>query len=75
MRAKQGDYVLSIFKGHCVAVYKVDEWKFSRIINGKDRYEFIGSTAQESIKNFYMSKNYVRFWNRGAANPITYVNC
>jgi len=75
LRAKQADYVLSIFKGHCVAVYEVAEWKFSRIINGRDRYEFIGKLAQESIEDFYMSKNYDKFWNRGAANPITYANC
>jgi uncharacterized protein len=73
-RAQQADYVLSIVKGHCVAVFEVFEWKFAEIINEKDRYEFTGKPAAEDIQKYYMSKNYDRLWKRGAANPITYVN-
>jgi uncharacterized protein len=39
------------------------------------RWEFSGSLASESMRNYYIGKSVKHYLPRGAENPITYVNC
>lgn len=74
VRARKADYVLSIYKGRCYAVFEIHGWRFSSVINGRDRYEFWGKQADSDIEKFYQSKNYKNLWKKGNANPITYAH-
>ncbi len=74
-RANDAHYVMAINHGICVGVYLIFEWKFTKEMNNRRRYEFIGEPAEPAIMDKYYSQNFESFWSRGAANPITYVNC
>ena len=87
-KAKKTDYVLSVYKGRVLEVYKVKDWFDADKVTmplrrGEDvepdedflskRKIFVGSVAEERIRRRYVDKSVEDFFPNGAANPIKYV--
>ena len=82
-RAKKADYVLAVERGIIVGVFVANECKkaskehfpeFGEYTNG--RYGFIGSEANDEIKNLYLKKRMPdKYRKKGSANPIKYNYC
>ena len=74
-RVENAKYVFSLYKGIIIEVYKTDNWKFSKIHNGKKRYEFNGKIADKNIRTKYLDMSLVKYFKRGDSYPIRYINC
>jgi hypothetical protein len=64
------DLAFSVVGGKVLAVYRIGEWH--REDNG--RWSFTG-TRDEEMEGTYLGADVSNYFPRGAANPITYVNC
>lgn len=88
-RRNKADFAFAVFKGEVKEVYKIISWHpagtlkyYSRIINsflekndmGK-RWEFDGVVAEEEIRKKYVGQSVKQFFQKGASNPVIYVNC
>lgn len=70
-KAREYPYVLSVIEGVVQEVYKVDRWK--PVEDGRGRYEFEGTIAEENIRNLF--RNYKlpsKYRKRGQASPVLY---
>jgi len=65
---------LSVYKGVCVEVYKVHEWRLGSF-NDKPKWEFDGVVADDNIRSLMLFKSIKHLFRPGAANPIRYHNC
>lgn len=81
-RARQADYVLAVYQGIVREVYQVADWFpggttfMQREEDGawaKDRYEFVGRIADETVRQKYRLKNVAHFFLKGCQIPIRYV--
>ncbi|SHI04626.1 hypothetical protein [Desulfofustis glycolicus] len=89
-RREKAKYAFSIYKGVIKAVYEINSWhkagttsyqtridlssidSTSRYIG--DRYEFLGEES-EKMQEKYLGKSVAHYFERGNANPVTYINC
>lgn len=86
--AKKTDYVLSVYKGRVLEVYKIKDWLDADTVKmplrrGEDiepdeeflseRKAFVGTVAEEKVRRRYVDKSVEDIFPNGAANPIKYV--
>jgi len=84
-RREKAEYVFSVADGEIKEVYKINAWfpagtqtyktrpEKDVLVDG--RWEFSGTLAPEAIRKNYIGNSVRRYFPRGAANPIQYVNC
>ena len=82
-RANTIDYAFAVYKGEIKEVYKVAGWheagttfvpKREDII-GSGRFEFVGTVAEDTIRDKYLNKSVKHMFKKGAVIPTMYVNC
>ena len=81
--AEKVDYVLSVYDGMVVEVYKPVQWfegltTFTTKDDDKSqwtqpRYEFVGRIADPKIRKKYVGKSVAEYFKKGDQNPIRYV--
>ena len=82
-RANKVEYVLSVHQGVVKEVYKVAGWykagatfaERNEDALASGRFEFVGSIAEDAIRNKYLDKSVQHFFKPGNAQPIMYLNC
>ncbi|HEY0076122.1 MAG TPA: hypothetical protein VGB77_18620 [Abditibacteriaceae bacterium] len=78
-------YALAIYRGIVREVYRVDSWhracstsyetrNISRRLN-KDRWEFVGDVAEETIRQKYLLKSVTNYFGSNWQTPYVYINC
>lgn len=85
MRRDEARYVLAVYNRVVLEVYTVDAWHSAgsteyttrpyEHVHRPGRWEFTGQPAPDDVRQRYLGKSVDGLWTRGAANPITYVNC
>ena len=82
-RANTIDYAFAVYKGEIKEIYKVAGWheagttfvpKRDDII-GSGRFEFVGTVAEDAIRDKYLNKSVKHIFKKGAVIPTMYVNC
>lgn len=82
-RANNVEFVLSVHQGIVKEVYHVSGWhdagttfvpKREDIINS-GRFEFVGTIAEDAIREKYLNKSVKHFFKKGNAQPLMYLNC
>lgn len=78
-------YVLAVYDRIVREVYAVEGWHRAGTtvyttrpladVHRDGRWEFTGRVAPDVVRDRYVGKSVGGLWKRGAANPITYVNC
>lgn len=80
-KAQQADYVISVYKGIIIEVYKIEQWLPAELLRrttlpyveaDKGRYGFDGKIAGKEIRDKYIGKSMEALYKRGEANPIKY---
>ena len=82
-KAKDVKYVLSVYDGMVLEVYKVCKWLPAQSTfmdrkvylppeKLKERYEFIGKIAEDDVRNRYVNKSVKSLFKYGEANPFKY---
>lgn len=80
------EYALSVYRGVVREVYSVSGWVQSgHSMRGVDedgrpskrdgRWEFVGTVADESVRNKYIGRSVAEYFPKGSQNPVKYVNC
>ncbi len=76
-------YALAVFEGIVREVYGVTAWlpsgstfnsRFPRGDGRRDRWEFVGRLADDSVRRRYVDRFVGHLFPRGAQNPIAYLN-
>ncbi len=83
-RREKAEYAFAVYEGIVREVYAIKRpWLpagstyFARRPNGylsRDRWEFVGTVAEDRIRNKYRGKYVGHYFKQGAQNPIAYVN-
>lgn len=83
-KREKAELALAIFEGVVREVYRISRWlpggsTFATQRSGEreeieNRWEFVGTLAEEPIRNRYRNKFVGEVFKQGAQNPITYVN-
>ena len=78
-------YALAVFDGVVREVYAIDSWHPAgstayttrpyEHVHRPGRWEFTGEPAPAEMRQQYIGKSVAHLWQRGASNPVTYVNC
>ena len=67
------DYVLAVYLGRIVGVFKVKEWYECQNNSKSKRYGFIRDyEIADQVVSYYLNKSVKKYKKRGQANPITY---
>lgn len=82
-RANTIDYAFAVYKGEIKEVYKVAGWHEAGTtfvpvredIIGSGRFEFVGTVAEDAIRDKYLHKSVKHMFKKGAVIPTMYVNC
>ena len=82
-RANTIDYAFAVYKGEIKEVYKVAGWHEAGTtfvpvredILGSGRFEFVGTVAEDAIRDKYLNKSVKHMFKKGAVIPTMYVNC
>lgn len=83
-RRNKARYAFCVYAGIVREVYRIDQWfpagttlntRPTAEINRPGRWEFIGESAEEDIRQKYLLKSVEAYFTKGTQNPITYVNC
>ena len=82
-RANTIDYAFAVYKGKIKEVYKVAGWQEAGTtfvpvredILGSGRFEFVGTVAEDAIRDKYLNKSVKHMFKKGAVIPTMYVNC
>ena len=76
-------YAFGVFEGIVREIYEITKWleagstlnsRNHRGIGAAGRWEFVGRLAPEHIRRRYLNRDVGGYFNRGAQNPICYVN-
>ncbi len=83
-RREKAEYAFAVYEGIVREVYAISRpWLpagstyFARRPSGygsRDRWEFVGTLAEDRIRNKYRGKYVGHYFKQGAQNPIAYVN-
>lgn len=82
-RANNVEYVLSVYEGAVKEVYRVAGWheagatfvpKREDFIDS-GRFEFVGTIAEDSVRDKYLNKSVKYLFKPGNAQPVMYLNC
>lgn len=85
-RIRQIEYVMAVYEGFVLAVYKVAGWypahstfntlDVSETVRRHDiegnRMEFVGRLAEKDVWDRFVGKSVAKFWKKGEQNPIKY---
>jgi len=85
-RCRDASYAMAIYGGEIKEVYKIISWykaktteyKYREDLSNRfvpNRLEFVGEVARDNIRNKYVGKSVVHYFNKGNQNPIFYMNC
>jgi len=85
-RREKTEYAFAVFRGIIREVYSIDRWVpagstlYRTGVHKKDlhvpgRWEFVGSLADDTIRDKYRNKSVEHCFTRGSQNPIAYVKC
>jgi hypothetical protein len=84
-RREGARYAMPVSDGIVREVYEIDGWHPAGTTEYRlrpltevvvpGRWEFTGHLAPDAIRHEYVGRSVAATWARGAANPITYVNC
>ncbi len=84
-RRDKAKYVCAVFRGIIREVYRIEKWvpsgstlyktSLQRNVHIPGRWEFVGFRADEATRNKYLNKSVEKYLNKGAQNPIKYLNC
>lgn len=77
-------YALSVFEGVVREVYRITQWlpagstlnsrRDRRGIGVRDRWEFVGTIAEDRVRGRYINRYVGHLFTQGAQNPISYAN-
>ncbi len=67
-------YAIATYRGLTREVYAIEEWKPVEF-KGKTRWAFIGTVANDEIRNKLIYQSISHLYKRGEASPIKYINC
>ena len=83
-RREEATYAFSVFEGVVREVYQIAQWlpagsTFNNRNRGKQvtraqRWEFVGTIAEDSVRQRYLNRYVGHLFTQGAQNPIAYVN-
>jgi hypothetical protein len=73
-RRERAKYAIATYRGLTREVYKIERWEQVAEL-GPNRWEFHGRLADDEIRKKYRYKNIEGLFQKGAANPIKYMNC
>jgi hypothetical protein len=84
-RREKAKLAFSVFEDVVREVYRIERWfqvastfnsrfKAGRAPQRDDRWEFVGTVADEGIRKRYVNRFVGHFFTQGAQNPISYVN-
>lgn len=76
-RANKVQYALSVYQGIVREVYRVDGW--FPVTSGEkeilqNRHEFVGSIAENNIRDKYLHESVKHYFKNGAQAPCIYIN-
>ena len=84
-RRDAAEYAIAIFEGEVKEVFRINSWlpagtlpyrsRSKSDVEVEGRWEFNGILAENDIRDFYLGKSLKSYFPKGAANPISYVNC
>jgi hypothetical protein len=83
---REPEYAMAVFRGIIREVYSVSGWVpggSTMRFSDKDGYhediperlEFVGKVAEPAVRKRYVGKSVSHLHNKGAQNPIKYLNC
>jgi hypothetical protein len=81
-KRERARYAFAVFEGIVREVYEITNWlpagstfnsRNPRGVRAKDRWEFVGRLAPESVRQRYMNRDVSAYFKQGAQNPISYV--
>ncbi len=83
-RADEAELAFSVFQGVVREVYRITAWlpagsTFNQRFPGgaaerEQRWEFVGTIAEDAIRNRYLNRYVGDLFGQGAQNPVSYVN-
>lgn len=82
-RRERARYAFAVHEGIVREVYTIAQWlpagstytpRNPRGLMAPGRWEFVGTVADDEIRRRYLDKDVGHYFQRGAQNPITYVN-
>lgn len=73
-RREKAKYAVATYRGLTREIYDIESW-FPIQTETKTRWGFEGKIAPEQIRSALRYKSITHYFERGAANPIKYVNC
>lgn len=75
------EYAFAVYEGVVQEIYRIEQWfsagtTFSTRgdLTDSDRWEFVGHLAEDKIRDRYRYTSVRHLWDKGARNPIRYVN-
>lgn len=78
-------YALAVFEGIVREVYRITGWlpagstfnvrRGGRGVRSPERWEFVGTIAEESIRRRYVNRYVGHLFRQGNQSPVSYVNC
>ena len=84
-RRDEAAYAFTVFRSEIKEVYKIDSWlpagtyryrtRSRSDVEVAGRWEFVGSLAEDDIRNKYIGRTVKDYLPQGAVNPIVYINC
>lgn len=73
-RKEKAKYAVATYRGLAREIYKIEDW-FPIDVNGKPRWGFNGSVADNEVRESLRYKSISSYFEQGAANPVRYLNC
>jgi len=80
-------YAFSVYKSEVKEVYEIDSWHDALTtkyyyrddldendVRIKERFEFIGKPADETLRKCFIGKYLLKYSKKGASNPVRYVS-
>lgn len=83
-RCEKARYAFAVYQGLVKEVYEITAWlrsgttfrhDFPAGIDCNDRQEFVGTVANENVRQKYLGNSVEHYLNPPSQNPIRYINC
>ncbi len=80
-KREEAQLAFSVYKNTILEVYEIGRWyeggttpSTRKDTAPKGRWEFVGEIAQPEIREKYIGKSVVNYFNAGSRNPVRYIN-
>ncbi len=80
-KREQAKLAFSVYKNIILEVYEIGRWyeggttpSTRKDVAPKGRWEFVGEIARSDIREKYIGKSVVNYFNAGSRNPVRYIN-